>query len=410
MTVIDRLRSARPRGAHPGARADAAPPTPRRLVAGGALTALASLAVAWFLAVVGWLASGQSTVGLFTTLGFGTDGWLLAHGGRIDVGQAHIGLTPLLAWAGIVLLVARRTRRLLELVGDDGPRWRGWLPTRLAAAIGRFVLGYAVVVALASLLTLASLARPSLLWTAPAVLVTVVAGVAVGTVRAGLDPTGLAGRLPVTLRRGLPAAGFGAAVLLGVGSLLVLVALVVGIGDVAHVSSELAPGVLGGLVLAGVQLSALPNLALWVVSFFAGPGFQVVDGQTITWSGAHSGLLPMIPALAALPSPGAFPWVVRGLVFVPVVVGVFVGRRALGSVARLSRLRTKLAVAAWAALGSAVLLGLLDLVAGGALGAYRLSDVGAPAPLMTAFLAVEIGLGAMASAVWDGWRQRRGRA
>ncbi len=411
MTVIDRLRSARPGSSRPDAAADD-PPTPGRLIAAGAVTALASLAVAWLLALVGWLASGQSTVGLLTTLGIGTDGWLLAHGGRIEVGQAHIAVTPLLAWAGIALLVARRARRLVDTVDGDGQRWRGWLPIGLAAAVGRFGLGYALVAALAWTTTLATPARPALLWTVPAVLLTVLVGVgvgSVGTVRAGPGTTDRLVRLPVSLRRGLPVAGFGAAVLLAAGSLVVLVAVVASLGDVAHVSSELAPGLLGGLVLAGAQLSALPNLALWVVSFCAGPGFHVVDGQSITWSGAHSGLLPMIPALAALPSPGAFPWVVRGLVLAPVVVGVLVGRRAVGSVARLSRMRTKVAVAAWAALGSAVLLGLLDVVAGGALGAYRLSDVGAPAPLLMAFLVVEIGGGAMAAVLWDGWRQRRRR-
>ena len=78
------------------------------------------------------------------------------------------------------------------------------------------------------------------------------------------------------------------------------------------------------------------------MSFLAGPGFRVVEGGAVTWSGADGGLLPMVPVLAALPQPGAFPWFVALSVLVVVAVGAFVARRALAEVARLSRLRTKL--------------------------------------------------------------------
>ncbi|MEO7069482.1 MAG: hypothetical protein ABI131_03210, partial [Nostocoides sp.] len=91
MTVIDLLRGVRAGSSDLHASADPGdagpPPTRARLIGRGALAALASLGVSWALALIGWLASGQSTVGLLPVLGIGTDGWLLAHGGRIDVGQ-----------------------------------------------------------------------------------------------------------------------------------------------------------------------------------------------------------------------------------------------------------------------------------------------------------------------------------
>ncbi|MEO7068889.1 MAG: DUF6350 family protein, partial [Nostocoides sp.] len=364
----------------------------------------------WALALIGWLASGQSTVGLLPVLGIGTDGWLLAHGGRIDVGQAHIAITPLFAWAGIVWLIARGARSIADVVGGDGPRWRGWLPRDLAIGLGCFALSYAGVVAAASLLALSTPARPDPLWVLPAVLLTLLVGIVAGVVRSGIDLPELAlatRRVPAPVRRALPSAAHGALVLLGTGASVVVLAVVVGFSQVTHVTAELAPGFVGGLILLTAQLLALPNLALWAVSFLGGSGFQVVAGQPIDWTGAHSGLLPMVPALAALPSPGAFPWAVRVVVLVPIVVGGLVGRRALGSVARLSQLRTRMGVAASAAVGSAVILGLLDLVGGGALGAYRIGAMGAPALLMTAVLAVELTLGALAYTLWDGWRLRR---
>ncbi len=111
------------------------------------------------------------------------------------------------------------------------------------------------------------------------------------------------------------------------------------------ISTAVAAGGLGGIVLALAQVASLPNLALWAVSFMAGPGFRVVEGGTVSWSGSEGGLLPMVPVLAALPQPGDFPWFTALSVLVVVAVGAFVARRSLAEVARLSRLRTKLAVA-----------------------------------------------------------------
>ena len=136
-----------------------------------------------------------------------------------------------------------------------------------------------------------------------------------------------------------------------------------------------------------VQGASLPNLALWALSFLAGPGVSVVDGASLTWSGSSSGLLPLVPVFAALPQPGAFPWFMVLVVIVPILCGGFIGRCALAGVARLSALRTKLLVAGSAAVGTAMLIGALDLVGGATLGAYRLSDVGAPAGWLTLALA-----------------------
>ena len=102
----------------------------------------------------------------------------------------------------------------------------------------------------------------------------------------------------------------------------------------------------------------------------------------------------MVPVLAALPQPGGFPWFTALSVLVVVAVGAFVARRALAEVARLSRLRTKLAVALAACTVTALALAVLDLVAGGSLGQFRLSAVGAPTGRLFLALLLELGLGA----------------
>jgi hypothetical protein len=217
----------------------------------------------------------------------------------------------------------------------------------------------------------------------------------------------LAGRVPVVVRRALAPGLKGAAILLVAGSLLVAGLVVIHIGRVLHVHSELQAGLGGGILLVAAQLLALPNLALWAVSWLAGSGFSVSLGADTTWAESQTSLLPMVPVLAAHPDPGAFPWLVRAAVLVPVAVGAWVGREALRGVPRLARTSWKAAVVAVAVVVTAVTLGLLDAVGGGSLGADRLADIGAPALRMVLALIVTLGIGAAAMLARDWWRLRR---
>ena len=213
--------------------------------------------------------------------------------------------------------------------------------------------------------------------------------------------------LPVWVRRALRPALWGTAVLLAIGAVLVVSMVALSWDRVVAVQTAIGGGAMAALTTWLVQGASLPNLALWALSFLAGPGVSVVDGASLTWSGSSSGLLPLVPVFAALPQPGAFPWFMVLVVIVPILCGGFIGRRALAGVARLSALRTKLLVAGSAAVGTAMLIGALDLVGGATLGAYRLSDVGAPAGWLTLALAGELLVGALLHAVWDAWRLRR---
>lgn len=413
MTVMDLLRSARDTAKDPLGSSGRRQPAPgmRREVLLGAVTALGSAAVVLLLALLVWVGTSRSTVGIGAALGVGADTWLLGHGARLGLGQGDLALTPLAGWVMVVAAVAYGARRVARSVGTEGPLAAGLVPRDLAKALGGFAGGYVVAAAGVGLLTLAAPVRPALLTVLPALLVTVLAGCAYALAReaAANDERSWWGalRVPATLRRAARPAVRGAAAMLAVGAVLVLALVVLAAGRVQHVGAELAPGFVGGLVLWSAQLLYLPNLALWAVSFTAGSGFQVVAGAPTTWHGAEAGLMPMVPVFAALPSPGPFPWLVRAVVLLPLVVGVLIGRWSLQSVARLSRLRTKAAVAATAAVVAALLLGAADVFAGGALGGYRLSDLGAPALSMTGLLAAELLLGALAMVVFDVWRLRR---
>jgi hypothetical protein len=402
MAVIDTLRSvgsvASGRGVTLNRRTQAIP------FAAGLVTGALSAGTVVLVVVGVVLSTGTSTIGWDQSVGTGAALWLLGGGVRLDVGQLDVGqeagaatvaFTPLLLTAflvGVCALVADRTL----------PR-RG--PQRGPGAL--WVVGYAVAALLTVALT--SLAPPEpVSWSVLLpVLGVPVAGVAVVWARRGVLHKVTRRRAPRILTRAARPAAEGTLLLVALGGLLVAAAVAVQIGRVSHVTSELDAGGAGTIALWVAQVLALPNLALWGVSFMAGPGFSVVEGAHVGWAGAESGLMPLVPVLGALPSPGSFPWVVHLAVLGPVGVGVVVGWRSLRAVPRLSPTSTKAGVVLVAAAGVGLATAALDAVAGGSLGGSRLADVGAPAFTLGLAVAVEVGLGALVPVLREWWTLRR---
>jgi len=79
----------------------------------------------------------------------------------------------------------------------------------------------------------------------------------------------------------------------------------------------------------------------------------------------------------------------------------------VGSIARLSSVRSKVEVALVTALLTAAALALLDLIGGGALGRAKLGNLGAPTGWFFLALLAELTLGAVVMALIDAWRLRR---
>ena len=425
MTVIDRLRAALPGPADPGDPADRGNRTEhvaphararsawRRGAAAGLVTGIASLLLVLVPTVIAWLIEPLATGTAWDAVGTGAALWLLTAGAHLLTGQVTLSLVPLLG-LGLLVVVARLgAREAMVDVSTDGEHWCGLLPRSLVAALVAWWSTYAVVVAAAvALTTLGPFRVVVLSLLVPAVLVPV-AGMGLALRSVVLDDPEVVGprlglaRVPDAVRRGVRAGLWGAAALLGVGLVVVLALVALAWGEVSTISEQVGAAAFGEVVLLIAQVMALPNLALWAVSFVAGPGFQVVDGSSVTWAGAESGLLPMVPVLAALPQPGPFAWFAAVSSLGVVVVGGLVARRALAEVARLSRLRTKLAVAASACLTTALALGALDVLAGGSVGQFRLSSVGVPAGWLVLALLAELLLGAVVVVMRDAWRLRR---
>ena len=411
MTVMDMLRAGTSStGDGPGSAVH------RRALLAGALAAAGSAMVFVLPALLVWVAASESTVSWTSSLGIGASLWLLAGGAHLTVGATHLTVVPLLALAlSVVIGVWSATRAAREAADARTIRLaRDTLHRPLAADLLAWTLGYAACGLL--WVAVAFLAGPHpVVWTLVLpVLVVPVVSAALALARLLKGRPELAGPalrrptwLPEPVRRAVRPGLEGAAVLVGAGTVTCLVLLVVRFGEVRHLQSELAPGLVGGVALTLAQVAVLPNLALWAVSFVAGTGFSAVEGASATWTGSRTSLMPMVPAFGALPQPGAFPGLLPLIVLLPVAVGALVGWRSLRAVARLSTGRTKLTVAGTAVVVAAGTVGLLDVLGGGSLGMARLKDIGAPAGAMTLALLVELGLGATLVLAWDRWKLRR---
>lgn len=410
MTVMEMLRGGRPNdGAGPGAS-----DVPRlRPVLVGVATAASSLLLVLAPVLLAWSVDGGAAGDVGAPVGTAAALWLLAQGAHLSAGSASISVVPLLLGALLVWTASRGLRRAVAGADLDEPHLAGLVPRPLASGALSWWAGYAGGVGGTAALTLLAPARP-VWWTLAAPLV-LVPGLAVAVVLTGLvrlDPDVLGPRLaaipvPDLLRRAFGPALRGAALMLGIGMLVVLAAAAVQHSRVLGLHSATGAGLLGGVLLVAAQVAVLPNLGLWAVSFLSGPGFEAVEGARTTWSGSSEGLLPLLPVLGALPEPGRFPWPTPILVLVPVAVGAYIGQRSLATLARLSSLRAKARVGLSAAALAAALLGLLDVLAGGSVGAHRLSSVGAPAGWLTLALCGLFAVGALLAVTRDAWRLRR---
>ncbi len=348
--------------------------------AAGALAAAGSWLVLALPAMVAWVATAHTTVGWGDALGIASAGWFLGHGASVAVGELSLSLAPLGLWLLALLLTVRGARRLLDRTERSAPGTT-WPRALVRQVVPGFVLGYAAAGLLAWLLTLAGPARPGfaavlvvlgipVLALAWALLRRYVAGEECGVVGEWLD------RLPRWLPRAVRPGVHGVAILLGLGTVLVVLMVAARWSTVSGLHAAVNAGLVGGVVLTAAQLLVLPNLAVFALAWLAGPGFQIADGSTITLAGAHPGLMPMIPVLGALPSDGAWSgWLIL-LLALPVLAGGGIGWLACRSLARLSSWRTKLATALAAVVTSAAGLTVLAGLGSGAVGVDRLSAVG----------------------------------
>jgi hypothetical protein len=341
-------------------------------------------------------------------LAVGSAIWFLGHGQSIGGAGLSVSITPLLLFAGFVWASWRSVRRLVAI--ERGQVRASQWETRLwTGVVPGYLLGYGAGAALFALVTLAGPIHPGGVAVLGSLLVPVL-GLAIVLLAPGRlttpgSVTRALERAPAWLPVAVGGAWRAALLLVGVGATLVVLRVLSTLGTVTGIHGQYGAGFVAGAVLVLAQLAFLGNLAIWGLSFLAGPGFHVAVGGAISPAAAHPGLMPLVPVLGALPEDATYPWAMWLVLAVPVAAGVFLGRwvdRAAGELA----LGVRGVAAGAAALGAVVLVSCVTALGNGAIGTERLAAVGSPVPPLLWSLLLELVLGA---ALWIGWRAVRVR-
>jgi hypothetical protein len=366
----------------PVVRPDGAPRTRRsREDVVGTLPVAAVTAALWAAAVglvavgalvtVSWALTGRGEDGLGTPLSAAGVVWLAGHHAGVTTATATITMLPLLLLLVDLVLLFLAGRWAVRITATSTAA-----DTALLVVAGTATYGLVgMLVAQASSLAGAAVAPLSALaWCSMAALL----GLGSGALAGGPWGTDLVRRLPSWARDALLAAGAAAGALAVVVGVVAAVAVVARWSSVTSLTHQLAPGGGDAVGVLLLSLAYLPNLLVWTLAYLAGPGFAVGGGTGVDPFSQTGGLLPAAPLLGAVPdqAPAAGPL----LLLLPVLVGVAaaVVLRHRRSLPLREEAIALVAGAAVLACGTAVLAAL----AGGALGAGRLAELGPP-PLVT---------------------------
>ena len=128
------------------------------------------------------------------------------------------------------------------------------------------------------------------------------------------------GDVPALVARGSAVVVVG---LIGAGAAVAAVALFARAGQIVALFQAGDVDGLGATVLTLAQLAYVPTLAVWGLSFVAGPGFAVGEGTAVSPAGTQVGVVPGLPALGAVPE-STTSWLLL-LALVPVAIGALAG-------------------------------------------------------------------------------------
>ena len=357
---------------------------------------LAGLLTCAAVAVIGWLAATFG--GASGAIRAGASAWLVAHKAGVTLGSGAITIAPL----GLTLFFGW----CLYRGGKSAARTSGADRTKdLILLSGTFALVYGLGALIMALLTAdGSLQVSPLSAFFGAASLALVAGTIGALVESGAAQD-IADATPTGLRDAVPAAAAAVLTVIAIASLLYGVLLAIHFSRVTAMLELLDAGVVGSVVLFAICLMLVPNMVLYVVSFLAGPGFQLGVGTTIAPTGVDVGNLPALPLLAAVPADGATPSYLLVLTaVVPLVAGVVAGlvvaRRGLADEDSEALGWDAFALrGGMAALVAGVMLYVLMALSGGSAGSGRMSAVGIPAALPAAgVLAAGMAIGASITA------------
>lgn len=402
MTLLDRSRSATVTRLRTGRQPDL---HALGLSAGwGVASAFAGALIVFVPVFVAWVAEARTSTDWLTTLSFSSSIWTLAHRAHLSVDGdvSRVVAAPLLlTFLAVVLSRVGAKAALSAEAEETGARW--WL--RPAA----FVLGYVAAGVALTMLAMTGAAAPKPLSVLPGLVAVPLIGMAWALVKhadwavARELVVDARERLPMTWLRAIRPALEGAGLLFGAGLLVVIGLVAMHAGRMGSIDGQIGATGVGSAVLWLGQICAVPNIALYGAAWLTGGGVTL-GTVTIGATSVKTGVLPMIPMLGATPQhiPG---WMAIAPI-VPVLVGAFIGWRAIRNLAPLSSWRTKAEHAAAAATLSALALLAAMWAASMGVGDKALAYIGAQ-PLVIPLLVVELVVPAVATAYALHWWRAR---
>jgi hypothetical protein len=385
----------------------AAPPSTRSQGAVASVWVRGAFAALWaaalgvgslvVVALVVWAADSRSNASAADAMRLAAQLWLVAHRTPLRLSGGALTIPPMALTFVLGLLVARAT----SIVA------RGTRCTDLrdfGVIVASVTLPYAALATVLAATTSSGMFQPKT--GAAFVCAGLVGGLfaSIGAAR-GAGVTKAAWRsMPIDLRISLNAAGASAAVLAGAAAILAFGSILAHLGRFGAIVNAYSgtPGVFSMLLLS---LLLVPNAVVFALGYLVGPGFAIGAGTSVAFGGAHVGVMPALPLLAAVPAGGAPTPVIVCCILAAVAAGATGGWRIArrSSCGIRGQLKRALVSGSVLGVGAGVLVGF----AGGPAGPGRLRAVG-PSPWQVGLLAA-LELGTIAGLVVLAMRWRRDR-
>lgn len=404
----------------------------------GVTIAVVALAVVEIAVLLGVVAGGSADLSWATGLGLGAQLWLLSLGVPLEV-----SVTPLAgadAQTGVVNLAPLGLSALtavLAFVAGSRLARRAPYGAGLAAAVVTTAVTHALVASAVAVATETGVARAQPL---QAVLVgglIVLLATAGGALISGGTPAALVGAAMVERARQagqvlrwagsylwavLRAATVALVAALGVGALILAVAMVLGWQQVVTIQQQLGSDAAGDTVFFALHAALLPNFVVWAMSWASGAGFYLGQGALVSPAGSSVETLPLLPIFGVLPpqdAPMAWAAAPALVVLCGVLAGwwfVREGENHLGEWIAI-RIPWRIVSAPVVIVVTGLLIGAVTaiLVAGvvamasGSLGVGRMDLVGPAVWQSAAVMGLEVALGAALGAAVGPWAEQ-GRA
>lgn len=355
---------------------------------------LASLIV---VVLIAWASDSRAASGAGSAVRAALQVWLAGHHVPLHMGAGTLAIAPLLLTFGLAALVARAAASVARTDAVSDAFGVG----RVALAVG---LPYAVLTTFIAAAATVSSARPSPAAALGCGLLLGCLSAAWGAARGAGVTTALWASVPDRIRVPVGAGAAAVAVLLAGATLLLFASLAVHGASVAGAVTALGGGGVGATVIVALDVALLPNAVVCVLGYISGPGFAVGAGADVTLTGAHSGPLPALPLLEAMPDGPASAAVTALAIVVVIGSGALAARR----IARTGQaLGASMAAAAGAGAASGVLAAILAAVAGGPAGPGRMATVGVSPWQVGLVVAAEVAV--VAAGIVGALTWRRGR-